>query len=72
MGVAARPAWVLGSWDRAILPLPFAKAQFVAEGPLNVPAGCDDAELEALRADWQSRLTSGRGRAEALLAASTH
>ena len=72
MGLAARPAWKLGSWDRAILPFPFARAQFVLEGPLNLPAGAEGARLEVVRADWESRLKAGRIRAESLLAATLH
>ena len=72
MGLAARPAWRLRSWDRAILPLPFARAQFVLEGPLTVPPGSDSAGIEALRADWEGRLRAGGMRADSLLAARRH
>ena len=44
-----------GAWDRVILPLPFARAQFVLEGPLNLPAGAEGALLEVVRADWEFR-----------------
>ncbi len=70
MGLAGRPAWLLGSWDRALLPLPFARAQFVLDGPLDVPVGADEACLESLRAEWEFRITAAQTRAEQLLSTS--
>jgi lysophospholipid acyltransferase (LPLAT)-like uncharacterized protein len=67
MGLAARPALDLGSWDRGRLPLPFARARLFLEGPLRAPADADDATLEALRADWQMRLRAAQVRAECAL-----
>ncbi len=67
MSLAAKPALRLSSWDRARIPLPFAKAAVVLEGPLPPPSRAD-ADLETARADWQHRLRAGQARAEALLA----
>lgn len=66
MSLAARPAIRLASWDRARIPLPFARAAVVLEGPLPPPAG-GEAALAATRADWEGRLRAGQERAEALL-----
>ena len=67
MSLAARPALTLKSWDRAAIPLPFARGQVVLEGPLWVAADADEAAIEAARADWQGRMRAGQARAEALL-----
>lgn len=69
MSLAARPALVLRSWDEARIPLPFARAQVVLEGPLRLAARADEADLAAARADWQNRMNAGQVRAEILLAA---
>ncbi|MGI8841307.1 MAG: lysophospholipid acyltransferase family protein [Caulobacteraceae bacterium] len=68
MSLAARPALVLKSWDRTVIPLPFARGQVVLEGPLRVAPHADEAAVEAARADWQGRMRAGQARAEALLA----
>jgi lysophospholipid acyltransferase (LPLAT)-like uncharacterized protein len=44
LGVAARPCFRFGSWDRVILPLPFARVHCVYGSPLHVPKKTDDAE----------------------------
>ncbi len=68
LGLAARPALALGSWDRGRLPLPFARACLVLDGPLRVPAEAEEADLETIRADWQIRMRLAQDRAESLLA----
>lgn len=67
MSLAASPALTLNSWDKARIPLPFARGQVVLEGPLRLPPDPDDAVLEAARMDWQARMKAGQSRAEALL-----
>lgn len=68
MSLAASPAMTLASWDKARIPLPFARGQVVLEGPLRLPADADAESLEAVRADWEARMRQGQARAEALLA----
>lgn len=46
---AARPALRFGSWDRTVLPLPFARVVCAYGHPIAVPAGADDATLDATR-----------------------
>ena len=53
LGVAAAPARRLGSWDRALLPLPFARVRLHYGDPLEVPRSADAAALE----NWRARLT---------------
>jgi lysophospholipid acyltransferase (LPLAT)-like uncharacterized protein len=67
-GLAARPAIVFGSWDKSRLPVPFSRGCVVFDGPLFAPADADRACIEALRADWQNRLTAAHALAEAILA----
>lgn len=62
MGLSCGPAIRLNSWDRAILPLPFARAAVVWER-LDWPEGGDPAEVLA---DWTRRLNAAQARADAL------
>jgi lysophospholipid acyltransferase (LPLAT)-like uncharacterized protein len=68
MSLAARPGLALNSWDKAVIPLPFARGQVVLDGPLGVAADADDAAIEAARGDWEGRMRAGQVRAEALVA----
>jgi len=67
MGLAARPALRLSSWDSARIPLPFARAVLVLDGPLRAPAGASEAALSSMRYDWQTRLRTAQARAEGRL-----
>jgi lysophospholipid acyltransferase (LPLAT)-like uncharacterized protein len=49
IGVAARPALRLGSWDRMLLPLPFAAVAFDFGAEIVVPRDCDEAAAERAR-----------------------
>jgi lysophospholipid acyltransferase (LPLAT)-like uncharacterized protein len=64
VGLASKPCSRAPSWDRTIIPYPFAKGAMVWDGP--VYAGRDD-DLEALAKAWSERLTAATLRAEALL-----
>jgi hypothetical protein len=44
VGVAARPAFRFGSWDRALLPLPFARVHCCYGAALRVPKSTHDLE----------------------------
>ena len=65
VGLAARPCLRLGSWDRAVLPLPFAQGAIVWDGALRAAPGSDAA---ALGEDWTGRLKAATQAAEAALA----
>jgi lysophospholipid acyltransferase (LPLAT)-like uncharacterized protein len=56
----------LGSWDRLIIPLPFAQVIYVAGEPLQVPRHATDAEVETLRQELEDRLNGITAQAEAL------
>jgi len=48
-GFSACPARRLGSWDRTLLPYPFARGLYVCGEPLFVARDADEAEQERLR-----------------------
>ena len=64
VGVAMKPCIRLNTWDRTIIPLPFARAAMVWDGPAS--AGRDD-DPDALTARWGDRLSAVSRRAEALV-----
>jgi lysophospholipid acyltransferase (LPLAT)-like uncharacterized protein len=49
---------VLRSWDRFILPMPFARGVILWGEPLQVPADADEAGLEAFRLRLEDTLTA--------------
>ncbi|WP_419319002.1 lysophospholipid acyltransferase family protein [Caulobacter sp. ErkDOM-E] len=64
VGVAMKPCLRLGTWDRTIIPLPFARAAMVWDGPAT--AGRDD-DPDALAEAWGERLSAVSRRAETLV-----
>lgn len=66
--IEARPAWTVRSWDRALVPLPFARVALCIGEPLSVPADADDAAVEAARVALEARLAVLVARARALVA----
>ncbi len=65
VGIAASPAIRFGSWDRAILPRPFARVRCVYGSPLDVPKKTRGDELEALRVTLEDELHRLNREAEA-------
>jgi lysophospholipid acyltransferase (LPLAT)-like uncharacterized protein len=66
-GLHCTPGFQLKSWDRTLFPLPFGRGAVVFDGPLHAPRDADEAALEALRLDWQARLTAANARAAELV-----
>lgn len=64
VGLASKPCIRIGSWDRTLIPLPFSKGAMVWDGPLQARREDDP---EALRSDWEARLSAATARAEAML-----
>jgi lysophospholipid acyltransferase (LPLAT)-like uncharacterized protein len=60
--MSGNPAIRLNSWDRAIIPLPFARGAIVWD-VADYPVGED---LEAVRRDWADRLNAVEARADAI------
>ncbi|MGC1305306.1 MAG: lysophospholipid acyltransferase family protein [Caulobacteraceae bacterium] len=67
IGLHAAPRFRLRSWDKTLFPLPFGRGAVVFDGPLYAPRDADDAAMEALRLDWQARLTAANSRAATLV-----
>lgn len=67
VGVAASPAVRFGSWDRALLPLPFARVRIHFGEPLHVPKETSGEELEKVRAELEARLDAAQEAARATL-----
>ena len=61
----------LHSWDRLIIPLPFARVVYVGGEPLQVPRHATDAEVETLRHELETRLNDITDQAEALVGRKT-
>ncbi len=59
----------LRSWDRLMIPLPFARVVFAIGEPIVVPRNADDALIEQQRQVLQQRLNELGRQAEAHLAA---
>jgi len=51
----ARPAWRLRSWDRFLIPKPFARVRIGYGDPFRVPAGDDEPRRAAERVEAQMR-----------------
>lgn len=56
IAVAADRFWAFRSWDRTILPKPFARLILVYGEPLTVAAEADGAAIEAARLELEQRL----------------
>jgi lysophospholipid acyltransferase (LPLAT)-like uncharacterized protein len=67
LGFAADPAVRFPSWDRTVLPLPFARVAFVFGPPLTVPPDLSDADREALHLRLEAANEHARSEAEALI-----
>jgi hypothetical protein len=63
----ARPAWTAGSWDRTLLPLPFATVVMSFGDPIVVPRELPSADLEAARLRVRDALCEAEARAERAL-----
>lgn len=67
MGLSARPALTLNTWDRMQLPLPFGRGVIAFDGPVYAPADADAETILRLRKEWARRLTTATEAAEAAL-----
>ena len=67
LAFCADRTWRFGSWDRLMLPKPFARIAFVVGEPLIVAPGASDDELAALNAELERRMREAVARAEAAL-----
>jgi lysophospholipid acyltransferase (LPLAT)-like uncharacterized protein len=63
IGVAANRRIVLNSWDRTVVPLPFARIAVVAAPVVMVPADADEALMEAKRRELEDAMNAATERA---------
>lgn len=64
---SARPCLQLRSWDRMLLPLPFARVVCCYGEPFRVPPVARGEELESVRAELDARLDALTTRADTLV-----
>jgi lysophospholipid acyltransferase (LPLAT)-like uncharacterized protein len=58
VGCDAEPGWRFSSWDRFLLPAPFARVRLVLADPLFVPDHAGDEARERLRASAEASLAA--------------
>ena len=68
IGIAAAPGFRFASWDRTLLPYPFARVHIVFGAPLFVARDAGDEALEAKRRELEAELHRLDGVATAALA----
>jgi lysophospholipid acyltransferase (LPLAT)-like uncharacterized protein len=68
LAYAASRAWVLGTWDRFVIPWPFARIRIAVGEPVQVPRVLKAGELEALQSTLTATLEALYQEARASLA----
>jgi lysophospholipid acyltransferase (LPLAT)-like uncharacterized protein len=69
MGYAASRSWTIGTWDRMVLPRPFARIAIAVAPPRPVPRRLSEEEVERERAVFEGRLGALTRAAEAAVGA---
>jgi len=72
LAVAADRFWAFRSWDRTLLPKPFARLDLWYGEPLTVPERCGSEEIEQYRLEMERRLNGLYGRAWSRLGKGAH
>lgn len=62
--VSAKKAWVLGSWDRFLIPKPFSEVTIEWGRPYAVPRDSDPETYEALRQEIETSLSEAHAEAD--------
>jgi lysophospholipid acyltransferase (LPLAT)-like uncharacterized protein len=65
--IEATRHWTVNSWDRTLVPKPFATVSIAIGEPFEVPASAGEGEIEAARKDLEERLARLEARASRLL-----
>ncbi|MCW5940209.1 MAG: lysophospholipid acyltransferase family protein [Fimbriimonadaceae bacterium] len=65
VGVSADRRWLAPTWDRYMVPKPFAKCLMVFGEPICLSPDADDASLEEARADFERQMHLLQAEAEA-------
>lgn len=64
IGISASRRWLMKSWDRYMIPQPFARAYFLVGEPIYVPADLDEAGKQAVAEQVESALNALETEAE--------
>jgi lysophospholipid acyltransferase (LPLAT)-like uncharacterized protein len=56
VAASASKSWVLGSWDRTVIPKPGAQIRILIGEPMELPAKMDEQQTESARIELQKRL----------------
>lgn len=67
VGVSARPRWLAPTWDRYLVPWPFARAIMIFGDPIDVPQEASEEEFEAIRLRFESEMHRLEREAEAAM-----
>ena len=57
LATSGHPAWEARSWDRFLVPRPFARCVVLSSEPIFVPRELDEASFESWRSEIETRLT---------------
>ncbi len=68
--IAVKWAWILNSWDRMIIPMPFSRACAYFSSPMMVPTGAAEDQMSVLHQQMQETLERCRMKAEEQMAIS--
>jgi lysophospholipid acyltransferase (LPLAT)-like uncharacterized protein len=67
VGVSASPRWLAKSWDRFLIPLPFAKGMLIAGEPIYVPPDASPEQVEEIRRQLERAMNEVETAAEGRL-----
>jgi len=56
VAASASKSWILGSWDRTVIPKPGAQLRILIGEPMELPARMDEHQSESARLELQRRL----------------
>jgi hypothetical protein len=56
VAASASKSWILGSWDRTVIPKPGARINILIGEPMELPAKMDEQQAESARMELQRRL----------------
>lgn len=68
-GVAAYPCTLLPTWDRYMVPLPFARGAFIFGEPVEIPEGISEQQFEQLRQKVEQAINALEAQAEQMVRA---
>jgi lysophospholipid acyltransferase (LPLAT)-like uncharacterized protein len=56
VAASASKSWILGSWDRTVIPKPGARINILIGEPMELPARMDERQTESARSELERRL----------------